>query len=677
MKSKIEDGARWTVGLVLALPVALALGTLWGCKPIELPGRDAMVPDNIVVLPGDTKLTFEGNAIKSVQYTACVAATTDAGGPALDATSKCATGMTDVTDRVEWVVEESAMGSFDSTKKGKFSTQVLEKGKAVPAYAGGKTRILAKIAGIIGSANLEVKRINTFYAGTTDSTAGTKFKSATKAGSIVLNYPPNKVLVPPNLGQLELHYTSSGKANDLFMINIYSSYSQTRIYTNDLHYHNLDIKQWLAVGQTNKGQTVRITINGTKAASPTYQSVSASYYLYIAESEIRGGLYYWDTSEPVGIYRYDFEKPTATAEAYYTSKQANDCIGCHALSRGGDLVAFTKTGGSGMTDIFDVKARTSIVKPAGKYRGDIQTFGPNGKEIVVVHKGVLRRRDVNTGAILENIPTSTFKGCKTTKDCTTGEACIGYCSKRTQVCINDAACPKGETCVSPTCRTGLATHPDWSADGTMLAYVHVPYSYYHLHDNGYKVPDDVHFTNGSIYLLKKNKEGKWTTPRMLVKGGGGVNYYYPTFSPNGEWIAFNRSTGDSYSDHDATVYVVSPLYDPTKPDKKKLLRLNAAVNPANMSNSWPRWSPFVQSFRGDTIYWLTFSSLRDYGLRLKNSAVKKYKDKAPQVWMVPFNVSRAAKGQDPNNWPVFWLPFQNVKHHNHIAQWTQKVVAVQ
>ncbi len=668
----------------LLVTLALGLGTQWGCQPIELPGRDAAIPDNIVVLPASSKLTFTGSVVKSVQYTACVAATGDAGASkALDASKKCPAGMRDATGEVEWVVEESAVGSFDETKKGKFSTQVKSNGKVVPAYAGGRTRILAKIAGVIGSAILEVTRNSTYYVtGTTPADAG-KFSSKTTSGKMIIHYPANKILVPPNLGQLELHYASSGKANDLFMVNVYGKYSQVRIYTKDKSFHNFDLNQWLAVGNTNKGETVRITVHGTSSKSPTYQSPSASHYVYIAENEIRGGLYYWDTSEPVGIYRYDFENPTAKAEAYYTRKNANDCVGCHALSRGGDLVAFTKTGGAGMTDIFDVKNRSSVVAPTGKYRGDIQTFGPNGKEVIVVHKGKITRRDVTTGGLLETIPTSSYNQCKTAKDCTVaGEDCIGTCSKRTQVCSSDAACPKGEKCGSFSCRTGLVTHPDWSADGKKLTYVHTAYKDYHKHDNGYKTPDDVHFVNGSVYLMEKNKEGKWTSPKLLVKGGGGVNFYYPTFSPNGEWIAFNRSTGDSYSDVDATVYVVHSSYDPKKPDPKKLKKLNVYVNPVVAgkvvtSNSWPRWSPFVQSYKGGTIYWLTFSSLRDYGLRLKNSAIKKDKDKYPQVWMVPFDTARATKGQDPNPWPAFWLPFQSVKHHNHIAQWTQKVVAVQ
>ena len=44
-----------------------------------------------------------------------------------------------------------------------------------------------------------------------------------------------------------------------------------------------------------------------------------------------------------------------------------------------------------------------------------------------------------------------------------------------------------------------------------------------------------------------------------------------------------------------------------------------ALNVADgLSNSWPRWSPFVQTYKGKKILWLTFSSNRDYGLHLIN-----------------------------------------------------------
>ena len=659
-----------------ALLLLAGLGQWAGCSNSELPGRDARVPESILVLPATAKLTFRDGKIQTQQFTACVkysADTADLSAPT-DATMKCGAGQVDVTDKVLWVVEESTMGRFDDATKGRFSTEVLEQTKPVPATHGGKTRILAKLAGREGSADLTVLYYNDFFGTGTTSATRNLFKGA-KSGTFAVYYPPNLVLLPPNLGQMEVHYQSS-TAHNVFMVRFYSDISTVRLFTTDPRFLKLDLKQWAAVGLTNMGQKVMMDVWSTSTTASTTNARSSTYTLLIAESKIRGGLYYWDTTKPEGIYRYDFEKPTSAAEAYYTRKEANDCVGCHAVSRGGKLVGFTKSGGSGMTDIFDTKTRTSVVNPGGKYRGDIQTFGPKGEEVIVAHQGILTRREVKSGKELEKIRTSSFDKCSAGAKCNVaGEVCKGVCSKTSFLCTSSTTCPKGETCGTFLCRGNMATHPDWSPDGTKLVYAASSLADYHSSDKGFKIPDDVHFKNGSVYLIERSSSGSWKAPELLVKGGNKINYYYPTFSPQGDWIAFNRSTGDSYADFDASVWVTS-----TKPISGKRITKNLSVTAGSMaksSNSWPRWSPFIQQYSGQNIYWLTFSSVRDYGLRLRNSSVSKYEDKAPQVWMVPFDTSRALKGQDPTPWPPFWLPFQNYTHHNHIAQWTEKVLAVQ
>src|SRR6185312_12853856 len=40
----------------------------------------------------------------------------------------------------------------------------------------------------------------------------------------------------------------------------------------------------------------------------------------------------------------------------------------------------------------------------------------------------------------------------------------------------------------------------------------------------------------------------------------------------------------------------------------------------------------------------------------------------PQLWMAAINLTKAATGVD-SSYPAFWLPFQDSKSHNHIAQW--------
>jgi hypothetical protein len=66
--------------------------------------------------------------------------------------------------------------------------------------------------------------------------------------------------------------------------------------------------------------------------------------------------------------------------------------------------------------------------------------------------------------------------------------------------------------------------------------------------------------------------------------------------------------------------------------------------------------------------WMTFSSRRNYGLRLQGLTA----DAGAQLWMVAFDPAKAAAGQD-GSFQAFWLPFQDIDSGNHIAQWVEEV----
>ena len=116
-----------------------------------------------------------------------------------------------------------------------------------------------------------------------------------------------------------------------------------------------------------------------------------------------------------------------------------------------------------------------------------------------------------------------------------------------------------------------------------------------------------------------------------------------------------------------------------------------------MTNSWPRFSPFVQEYKGKHILWITFSSTRDYGLRVENenpptgATFNCYPPVSPedtsgdhskpfdpnctqpQIWMAAITLEDLQAGGD-GSFPAFWLPFQDDTAHNHIAQWVDAVV---
>jgi hypothetical protein len=203
----------------------------------------------------------------------------------------------------------------------------------------------------------------------------------------------------------------------------------------------------------------------------------------------------------------------------------------------------------------------------------------------------------------------------------------------------------------PVTAGSLATHPEISPDNTRLASVEFTAGY------------DAVAYNGSIVIRSFDAAAnKFGAPTVVVPSAVNVANWYPSFSPDGEWIVFTRTTSASYNDASAETWLVKA--DGSRPP----IQLAAADLTGNLTNSWARWVPFAQTFGPDNekLFYLTFSSQRPFGVRIPNGA-------RPQIWMTPVFPARAAAGQDPSG-NAFRVPFQDVNTSNHIAQWTQAVV---
>ena len=156
------------------------------------------------------------------------------------------------------------------------------------------------------------------------------------------------------------------------------------------------------------------------------------------------------------------------------------------------------------------------------------------------------------------------------------------------------------------------------------------------------------------------------TQTLVAAGTDGLQNYYPSYSPDGQWIVFTRTGGTSYNSFDAETWVVKA--DGTKPPVKLQI---AGLPQGSLTNSWARWVPFGQTFgaSGEPMFYLTFSSTRTFGVRIPGGGL-------PQIWMTPVFPAKAEAGQDPSG-QAFRVPFQDVATSNHIAQWTQAIVVLQ
>ena len=97
----------------------------------------------------------------------------------------------------------------------------------------------------------------------------------------------------------------------------------------------------------------------------------------------------------------------------------------------------------------------------------------------------------------------------------------------------------------------------------------------------------------------------------------------------------------------------------------------------DLGTSYPKWNPFsFQVSAQSQILWLTFSSLRRYGLRPSPPAASTHEGlpNGTLIWMVAVDAARLARGEDPSA-AAFCLPFQDIGTSNHIAQWTSGIAA--
>jgi hypothetical protein len=445
-------------------------------------------------------------------------------------------------------------------------------------------------------------------------------EDTTRAPNVI--YPPDNVVMPRNLGDFETHWTDAS-GNDVFEISLTTEYADIRVYVPGgngnlaagpmASFSAFLASEWLsAVGlQPN----VRYRVRGLQLANPTSIGAGPTRNVDLSNERLEGGLYYWaaaSTNGAEGIYRHDMNKPGQVAEQYLTTIQTTDatypqgrCVACHVLSRDGTKMAITYEGGDRNATIVDV---ATAARQADFTAWNFATFTPDGSQLLTVFQGTLTVRSSNDQAALTTMAAA-----------------------------------------------GPVSHPDLSPDGTRLVYVREPGG------------ADWAFVSGQLYTRSYDQTTRTFGAEVPLLEDAANNHFYPSWSPDGQWILFNRSaaTEDAYDNGNAQLFVIKADGTGTP------IELTNANVASGLTNSWGRWAPFQQSIgiNNEPIFWVTVSSRRDFGVRLFGLA-------RPQIWMTPFFPEHAASASDPST-SAFRLPFQDIGSNNHIAQWTERVVTTQ
>lgn len=367
----------------------------------------------------------------------------------------------------------------------------------------------------------------------------------------------------------------------------------------------------------------------TKASEPVAMSVTPSKL----ENK---GFYYWTTvplysggadDSETGIFRLPFGADHA--EPFImpnTPTNERQCGACHSVSRDGSTIAFTAVDGSPdqragvLVTTNAARPGTSIVTPApdATYDSSMMTLSSDGKRVLVAYDDRLVLRSSGDPAFA------------------TGEVIA--------------------TLMKEDLLGKSPYFPEFSFDDSSVVLT--------LSDQ----PDSaIAVQSGDIAVLGTDLEAaSFETPRVVVPGTDSEFHFYPTWSPDGNFIAFAsapRETADgfprkSYDQKKARLRLVHK-------DGGEIYELTRARQSADSWSTFPKFAPFQD---GDLMY-VTFNSKIDYGLLLDNTS-KPDSQKKAQLWMSAIDVSKLPA--DPSQAPI-WLPFQDATQSSHLGIWTNDV----
>ncbi|HVZ71544.1 MAG TPA: hypothetical protein VHJ20_04140 [Polyangia bacterium] len=373
---------------------------------------------------------------------------------------------------------------------------------------------------------------------------------------------------------------------------------------------------WLDLAQTGRGEQLVVDVTGVDPKRVGSVAPSDPTAISFTPEYVSGGFYYWSTSI-TGTMRLLFGG--RTHQPFVVPKTASNpatCSGCHAVSHSGSTIAFTE--GDTAAGVLSVAETTNVDKPnftpATMHDSGTMALNSDGSRVIVSTAGRLFLRDAHTGAQILEVPPADL-----------GQPIHGF-------------------------------HPDWSPDDKSIALT--------LSAMG---ASDWSVSTGAIGVLPYNN-GAFGPVETLVDTGTDFNFY-PTWSPDGHWIAFATApVGVSMGVAETSYRQTKARLRLVNRDTHAVFELAAATGGVGRTSTWPKFAPGVQA---GGLMFLTYNSRIDYGFYLSNNTNEMTGQ--TQLWMTTIDVRKLqTAASDPSSPPV-WLPFQAVTERNYLGVWAEHI----
>ena len=380
---------------------------------------------------------------------------------------------------------------------------------------------------------------------------------------------------------------------------------------------------WSALAAHTEDQPITVTIRGATYSAGAFTSGPAqgtAGAIAIAPVAAPGAIVYWTTSAGTALRGFHIGDETVT-DVMHPSDAATACIGCHASTPDGMFIGFSASATSSTGD----PSTLDLLSSDGQHTAP--TF-------VTASAQTLMAR------------TQQWQPQFSTQHWQSGDHVAITLSQTgimwTDLEASSTAQGVGWDMLVRTGDANTAAMASFAHDSDTVLYVSAPSEI-----------SGVEVYQGDLATVPFNNRAGGTATTIPGANTSTYNEFYPTFSPDDRYVAFNRvpNGASSYNDAASEVFAI-PAAGGTP---VRLLANDPPVCSGHTSpgvtNSWPKWSPEATDSAGKRYYWLTFSSTRGAG--------------NPQLYVTPL----VDDGSTLTTFPALYLWNQPATDSNHTPVW--------
>ncbi|MBA3541053.1 MAG: hypothetical protein H0T79_15690 [Deltaproteobacteria bacterium] len=385
---------------------------------------------------------------------------------------------------------------------------------------------------------------------------------------------------------------------------------------------------WTALAQHTIDLPITVSIRGATSDGTTLTSGperGSSGDIAIAPAEAPGAIVYWTTSGGTGLRGFRIGDETVR-DIVRPVDASTACVGCHSSTPDGAYVGFSASAVAGNGD----PATLGILSADGA-----KTVPPF---ITPTAQGLMARQG-------QEQPVFSRLHWQAGDRTAVTMFAVGARFEMiwTDLETSDATQGVGWGVIGRTGETNAAAYASFAHVNDTLLYVSAP-----------AVASGVTTTSGDLATVPYTARAGGTPTPITGAATPEHNEYYPTFSPDDAYVAYNRVPDgqSSYNNSAAEVFAI-----PTGGGTPVRLRANdppacSGRTSPGVTNSWPKWAPGLTDQTGKRYYWLTFSSTRGTGGN-------------PQLYVTPV----IDDGQTLTTFPALYLWNQPAPENNHTPAW--------